>query len=340
MEEIHMKKLLALVLSLCMLFTLASFASADDDDTIKIGMVTDVGGVNDKSFNQTSWEGLQALAAEDPTFKVNYLESKTDADYQTNIQTFIDEEYDLIICVGYMLADATREAATENPDQKFAIIDDASIDLPNVACLMFAQEQASYLVGLVAGYVTESKVVGYVQGMVSDSMNLFGIGYITGVKEACPEATVLQYNANNFGDIAGGGTAAKDMITKGADVIYHAAGGTGLGVINACDEAGIWAIGVDTDQSVNAPDHVITSAMKRVDTASQDISKAVKDGTFTPGVHLYDLTNGGVDLAPTRDHIPADVLEKVEAAKAAIIAGEKTVPTTVAECPDFTLGAE
>ena len=331
-----MKKILSIALVLCMVFALCA-TSASAADTVKIGMVTDVGGVNDKSFNQTSWEGLQALAAEDPTFEVNYLESKTDADYQTNINTFIDEEYDLIICVGYMLADATREAAEYNPDQLFAIIDDSSIDLPNVACLMFAQEQASYLVGLVAGSVTESKTVGYVQGMVSDSMNLFGIGYITGVLEACPEATVLQYNANNFGDIAGGSTAAKDMITKGADVIYQAAGGTGIGVINACDEEGIWAIGVDTDQAPLAPEHVITSAMKRVDVASQDISKAVAAGEFTAGVHLYDLSNGGVDLAPTRDNIPAEVLAVVEAAKEAIIAGEKTVPTSVDDCPAFTL---
>ena len=331
-----MKKLLAIALVLCMVMAFA-VPMASAADTVKIGMVTDVGGVNDKSFNQTSWEGLQALAAEDPSFEVAYLESKTDADYQTNINTFIDEGYDLIICVGYMLADATREAAEDNPEQLFAIIDDASIDLPNVACLMFAQEQASYLVGLVAGSVTQSKTVGYVQGMVSDSMNLFGIGYISGVLEVCPDATVLQYNANNFGDIAGGNTAAKDMITKGADVIYQAAGGTGIGVINACDEEGIWAIGVDTDQAPLAPEHVITSAMKRVDVASQDISKAVAAGAFTAGIHLYDLSNGGVDLAPTRDHIPAEVLEAVEAAKAAIIAGEKVVPTSAEDCPAFTL---
>ncbi len=354
-----MKKILALVLALCMVFALCACGQsaapaeeapaaeapaaeaeapvAEEATVIKVGMVTDVGGVNDKSFNQTSWEGLQALAAEDSTFQVNYLESKTDADYQTNINTFIDDGYDLIICVGYMLADATKEAAEANPDQLFAIIDDSSIDLPNVACLMFAQEQASYLVGLVAGSVTESKTVGYVQGMVSDSMNLFGIGYISGVLEVCPDATVLQYNANSFGDVAGGSTAAKDMITNGADVIYHAAGGTGMGVINTCAEEGVWAIGVDTDQSTLAPDSVITSAMKRVDVASQDISKAVKDGTFAAGIHMYDLSNGGVDLAPTRDHIPAEVLETVEAAKAAIIAGEKSVPTTLEECPSFTL---
>ncbi len=333
-----MKKILSILLALTLIMTMGLSVASAEKETIKVGMVTDVGGVNDQSFNQTSWEGLLALNAEDPSIEVTYLESKTDADYQTNINTFIDEGYDLIICVGYMLADATRQAAIDNPDQLFAIIDDSSNeDLPNVACLMFAQEQASYLVGLVAGSVTQSKTVGYVQGMVSDQMNLFGIGYITGVKEACPDATVLQYNANNFGDIAGGNTAAKDMITKGADVIYHAAGGTGMGVITACDEAGIWAIGVDTDQSPLAPDHVITSAMKRVDVASQDISKAVKAEAFEAGIHMYDLSNGGVDLAPTRTHIPEEVLKVVEDAKAAIIAGEKSVPKTVDECPEFTL---
>ena len=173
--------------------------------------------------------------------------------------------------------------------------------------------------------------------MVSDAMNQFGVGYIAGVQEVCPDATVLQYNANNFGDIAGGATAAKDMITKGADVIYHAAGGTGIGVINACAEEGVYAIGVDTDQAPLAPEYVITSAMKRVDVAAQDISKAVAAGEFEAGVHLYDLSNGGVDLSPTRDLIPAEVLEYVENAKAKVIAGEIVVPTTAAECEAFTL---
>ena len=332
-----MKKILSIALVLCMVLAFA-VPSAFAADTVKIGMVTDVGGVNDKSFNQTSWEGLQALAAEDDTFEVAYLESKTDADYQTNINTFIDEEYDLIICVGYMLADATREAAEDNPDQLFAIIDDSSIDLPNVACLMFAQEQASYLVGLVAGSVTQSKTVGYVQGMVSDTMNLFGIGYITGVLEACPDATVLQYNANSFIDIAGGNTAAKDMITKGADVIYHAAGGTGDGVLNACDEAGIWGIGVDSDQAaVLGLDSILCSALKDTGAGCVDIAKAVKAGEFKGGVHNYTLADGALDIATTGDHIPAEVLEKVEAAKAAVVAGDFVVPTDVADCPAFTL---
>ncbi len=343
-----MKKILALALALCMIFALAACggSSAPASTTteaaakIRVGMVTDVGGVNDQSFNQFAWAGLQALAAEDPSFEVNYLESKTDADYQTNINTFIDEGYDLIICVGYMLADATREAARANPEQKFAIIDDATnADLENVACLTFAQEQCSYLVGLVAGYMTQSKTVGYIQGMVSDTMNLFGVGYISGVLEACPDATVLQYNAASFGDIAGGNTAAKDMITKGADVIYHAAGGTGLGMINACEEEGIWAIGVDADQAaVLGKDCILCSALKDTGAACASLCKDLKAGTFEAGVHLYTLADGAINIATTGDHIPADVLEKVEAVKADIIAGKITVPTSTADCPQFELG--
>ena len=303
-------------------------APAAPAETIKVGMVTDVGGVNDKSFNQTSWEGLQALAAEDPTFEVAYLESKTDADYAANLEAFMDEGYDLIISVGYMLADATRAAAEANPDQKFAIIDDSSCeDLPNVACLMFAQEQASYLVGAVAGLATESNVVGYVQGMVSESMNRFAVGYIAGVKSTNPDATILQFNANSFGDATAGSAAATDMITNKADVIYHAAGGTGNGVIEACATNGIYAIGVDTDQSPLAPENVITSAMKRVDTASQDISKSVKDGTFTAGVHLYDMSNGGVGIAPTQTLLTDEMVAAVDAAMKAIADGSVVVPT-------------
>ena len=338
-----MKKFLALALALCMALALVACgnggsSSSGGSDKIKIGMVTDVGGINDQSFNQFAWAGLQSLAAEDSTFEVNYLESKTDADYQTNINTFLDEGTNLIICVGYMLADATREAAEANPDQKFAIIDDATIDLPNVACLTFAQEQCSYLVGLVAGYMTETKTVGYVQGMVSDTMNLFGVGYVSGVLEACPDATVLQYNANNFGDIAGGNTAAKNMITQGADVIYQAAGGTGIGVLNACEEEGIWGIGVDADQAaVLGLDSIVSSALKDTGAACAILAKDLKAGNFTGGVHHFTLADGAVGIATTGDHIPADVLAKVEAAKADIISGKLVVPTSVNDCPAFTL---
>ena len=336
----NMKKIVALLLAVVMVLGLAACGSKDSGakSGLKIGMVTDTGGVNDQSFNQGAWEGLQALAKEDSTFTVNYLESKTDADYAANLQTFIDEDYDLIISVGFMLANATRDAALANPDQKFAIIDDATnADLPNVACLMFAQEQCSYLVGIVAGTMTKSGTVGYVQGMVSDSMNLFGIGFVSGVLAANPDANVLQYNANSFADLSAGDTAATDMVTNGADIIYQAAGGTGIGVINACTNNGIYAIGVDYDQSYIAPQTVITSAMKRVDKGVQGICKDLKDGKFEAGVHTYSLTDGGVDIAPTTTLLTPEALAAVEQAKKDILDGKIVVPTTVAECPAFTL---
>lgn len=306
-------------------------AETVDASDFKVGLVTDVGGVNDGSFNQSAWEGLQR-AGEDLGIEVNYLESKGDADYTPNIEAFIDEDYDLIISVGYMLADATRAAAEANPDQLFGIIDDSTCaDLPNVTCLMFKQEQASYLVGYVAGLMTEKDNVGFVLGMASDTMHLFGYGYVAGVLDANPDAKVQQTNANSFADPAIGKSSANAQITNGADIIYHAAGGTGNGVIEACQEAGIYAIGVDSDQSVIAPDTVITSAMKRVDNAVYDAAKEALAGQLEAGVKTYELTNGGVDIAPTKTLLPDDVVAAVEDVKAKIIAGEIVVPSSQAE---------
>jgi len=305
----------------------AAEAPAADYSEIRVGMVTDVGGVNDGSFNQSSWEGLQR-ASEELGIQVQYLESKTDADYKANLETFIDEEYDLIISVGFQLADATKAAAEANPDQKFAIIDDSSIDLPNVTCLMFKQAQASYLVGYVAGLTTESNTVGFVIGMTTPVMNEFGYGYCAGVLDANPDAKILQQNADSFADTAGGKNAATSMVTDGADVIFHAAGGTGLGVIEGCKENGIWAIGVDSDQSIIAPETILTSAMKRVDNASFEAAKAVCEGTLQSGVITYDLAAGGVDIAPTTTNLSDDVLKAVEEVKAKIVSGEIVVPET------------
>ena len=297
-----------------------------DGTGFKIGMVTDVGGVNDGSFNQSAWEGLQR-AGEAFGCEVKYIESKGDADYVPNIESFLDEDYDFIVCVGYMMADAVRDAAELYPDQKFAIIDDASnADLDNVTCMMFEQEQASYLVGLAAGYTTESNVVGFVVGQANETMNSFGYGYCAGVLDANPDATILQYNANNFGDASGGKTAVNTMVTKGADVVFHAAGGTGIGVIDGCKENKIWAIGVDSDQSPLAPETILTSALKRVDNACYDATKKTILGTLEGGVETYDLAAGGVDIAPTTDNLSKDVLEKIEDAKKDIIAGDLVVP--------------
>lgn len=306
-------------------------APAGNGADFKVGLITDVGGVNDGSFNQSAWEGLQRAIA-DLGVEANYLESKTDADYAPNIEAFVDEEYDLIICVGYMLADATKAAAEANPDVKFAIIDDATIELDNVSCLMFKQEQASYLVGYVAGLMTEKNNIGFVIGMANDNMNLFGYGYCAGALDANPDVKIQQFNADSFADPAGGKSNANTAITNGADIIFHAAGGTGLGVIEACKEAdGVYAIGVDSDQSSLAPETIITSAMKRVDNAVYDTVEALIGGTLESGIHTYDLAAGGVDIAPTQDLLPADVIAAVDEVKEKIISGEVVVPSSKEE---------
>ena len=323
------KKVMAAVLTAAMVASISvvpqSVAAATDPSDLKIGLITDVGGVNDGSFNQSSWEGLEK-AGEDLGVTVNYLESATDADYQPNMETFVDEDYDLIISVGYMLADATKEAAEANPDTKFAIIDDSSIDLPNVTSLMFKAELASYLVGYVAGLTTKTNNIGFVVGMTNETMNQFGYGYCAGAIDANPDITVQQFNANSFADSATGKSMANTAITNGADIVFQAAGATGLGVIEACQEAGVYAIGVDSDQSSIAPKTVLTSAMKRVDTAVYDAVQELIDGKLEGGVETFDLAAGGVDIAPSQDLISDDVIKAVDDVKEKIISGDVVVP--------------
>ena len=298
---------------------------------LKVGIVTDVGGVNDGSFNQSAWEGLQR-AQKELGIEAKYLESKTDADYKPNIETFVDEDYDLIICIGYALADALKAESASNPDVKFAIVDDASLaDVSNVTSLMFEQAQVSYLAGYVAGKTTKKNTVGIVLGMATDMMNQFGYGYTAGVLDANASAKVLQANANSFADTAAGKTAANNMVTNGADVIFQVAGGTGLGVIDACKEAKIWAIGVDSDQSSIAPETILTSAMKRVDNAVFDVSKELVEGNIKGGVKTYTLADEGVDLAPGTENIDPAVVKEVEEIKKKIVSGELKVPNNKAD---------
>lgn len=330
-----MKRILSMMLATVLMLSMTACGGSGEEagttaeeSDFKVGLVTDVGGVEDQSFNQSAWEGLKR-AEEELGISVAYLTSTTDADYAPNIETFVDEEYDLIVCVGYMLAEATREAAENYPDQQFAIVDDTSnADLENVSCLMFRAEQASYLVGYVAGMMTEKDTVGLVLGMASDTMHLFGYGYTAGVLDANPNAKILQANANSFGDPALGSTLATNFITNDADVIFHAAAATGTGVITECDAKGAMAIGVDSDQNYLAPETVITSAMKRVDNAVYSVCEKLVNGTLDGGVTMYDITNEGVDIAPTTTLLPEEVITAVEDVKGKIVSGEIEVPTT------------
>lgn len=339
------KKLVALSLTMIMSAGIlvgcgSNGESASNDEKITVGMITDVGGVNDQSFNQTSWEGLQAVQKElgEDKVEVKYLESKQDADYVPNIEQFVDEETDLIIGIGYKLADAIEQAAKNYPEQQFAIVDHSYENQPeNVTSLVFEGNVAGYLVGLVAGKMTETNKVAFIGGMESVVLKEFEVGYIAGVKDANPDAEVLVQYANSFSDSALGKSIANAMISKGVDIVFPCAGAAGTGAIEAAKEANKMAIGVDKDQNDLAPNNVITSAMKNVNIAVADLVKALADGTYKAGeVKMSTLATGGVGLAPTTEkNVPAEVLSFVEEKSKEVIDGKIKVPSNEEELKAF-----
>lgn len=231
---------------------MASTASNAKGAKVSATMVTDQGGINDKSFNQSAYEGLKAYE-KDGKIKFDYIESHKDSDYQPNLESALDSESDLIFTVGYALYDATSKAAKDNPDQNYAIIDNANPDkIENLLGITFADNENSFLVGYIAGMKTESNNVGFVGGMESAVIDRFEYGFRAGVKQAAKEKgkdieVQVQY-ANSYADQAKGKNIANQMYQKGADVIFHAAGGTGIGVFEAAKENNKYVIGVDRDQ--------------------------------------------------------------------------------------------
>ena len=304
--------------------------------TVRVGMVTDIGGINDQSFNQSAWEGF-LRAQTDFGVDIAVLESRTDADYLTNFETLVDDGRDLIVGVGFRMGDAIRIAAEHNPDVMFAIIDFAyspeEVPNNNLNGVLFRVNEASFLVGVIAGLTTESNIIGFVNGMDSPVMHEFGVGFYAGVLTVNPEAEVLGQFANNFADPALGRAIANMMYSDGADVIFHAAGDTGNGVIEAAREHGRWVIGVDMDQHHLAPDNVLSSAMKRVDIATYELIQSMVEGTFVGGsTIIHDLVTGGVGIAPSSNiHVAPDVLALVAEKQAEIISGEIVVPNTQEE---------
>lgn len=306
------------------------------DDKVKIGMITDVGGINDESFNQSSWEGLQNVQKElgEDKVEVKVLESRQDADYDSNIDQFIDQEMDLIIGVGYKLEKAIGKAAEAYPEQQFAIVDFAYEKQPeNVTSLLFEDNASAYLTGLIAGKMTKTDKVGFIGGMEGVVISKFENGFKAGVKDANPNAKVSVQYANSFTDQALGKSIANQMIKNGVDVVFPAAGAVGIGAIEAVKENDKMAIGVDRDQNSLAPDHVITSAMKNIDVAVGNLAKSFVDGSYKPGeVIIGSLATGGVGIAPTSDkNVPADVLEYVESKTKEIVDGKIKVPATEEE---------
>jgi basic membrane protein A len=299
------------------------------EETIEIAMVTDTGGVNDQSFNQSAWEGLQRLDDDFDEVEVSYLESTQESDYEPNLQALYDAGNDLIWGIGFLMADAIRTQAELNPDQRYAIIDFAWDEYPdNLIGVVFKAEQASFLVGYIAGRMTESGTVGFVGGIEGAVIDAFDYGYHAGVKYADQDVEVLRQYAESFNDAAIGKSIAANMYRQGADIVFHAAGGVGDGVIEAAKEQDQWAIGVDRDQNDLAPEHVLTSAMKRVGQAMYNVGEQLVNENWDGGrTIVYGLAEDGVGIAPTSDEdVPQDILDEVAEIRQMIIDGEIEVP--------------
>lgn len=292
-------------------------------------MVTDVGGVNDQSFNQSAWEGLQK-AKKDLGIKASYQESKQDADYAANLDTLLEANNDLIWGIGFKMADAILKAAKQNPKQKYAIIDYSFGDKTpaNVVGVMFKAEEGAFLAGYIAAKSSKTNTIGFIGGMSVPIIHAFQYGYKAGAKFANAKINVLEQYSESFTDAAKGKAIANSMIGKKADVVFHAAGAVGDGVIEAVKEKNKMAVGVDRDQNYLAPKNVITSSMKRVDNAIFNVVADLKKGTFKGGSTInYGLKDGAVDIAPTTSKmIPATLLKEVEDLKKKIADGKITPP--------------
>lgn len=323
-----------LLLAVMLLVPFAGSAFAKD---MKAGMVTDVGGINDQSFNQSAWAGMEKAQTE-LGVEVVYLESNQEADYAPNLETLYDQENDLIWGIGFMMGDKVREAAEINPEQKYACIDMFYQDPPgNLVGVNFREQECSLLVGYIAGKMTKVNKVGFVGGMDFDVIHRFHYGFMAGVKTANPECEILVQYAGAFDDVTRGKSIANQMYQKGADIVFHAAGFTGTGVIEAAKENNKYVIGVDMDQNFLAPDNVITSAVKRVDNGIFNVIRDLKDGKFAGGGNVvYGLAEGGVDIAPTSDkHVPKAILDEVALLKKDVISGKVKVPANKAEYEEF-----
>ena len=287
------------------------------EEKYKVGLVLSVGGVNDESFNQSAWEGALRAEEEYENVEVTYLESNGEADYTPNIETLIDMDMDLIVGVGFQVADSVKEAAETYPNQAFAMIDssyDEGQEIPsNVRPILFNEEQAGYLTGLIAGKMTKTNTISWIGGFDIPSCTPFYTGYEKGAKEANPNVKVLKQYINSFTDAAKGKVAAQQMIKEDSDVIFMATGGGNTGIIEAIKEAnGVKGIGVDMPMSYLAKDYIITSALKNVGEGLKLTIKDYIEGNFNGGNEVkYDLSNGGVGYEVT-DHLSQDLIKYVD----------------------------
>jgi len=297
-------------------------------------MVTDVGGIDDASFNATSWRGVE-IAMEELGVEGQYLESQQQTDYARNITEFLQQGYDLIVTVGYLLGEDTATFAQQNPDVPFAIVDyayDPPID--NVLGLTFATDEAAVLAGYLAAGMTETGTVGTFGGLEIPTVTIFmqayaqGVAHYNEVHGTDVQVLGVDFFVGNFESTDDGRRAGESLMDEGADIIMPVAGPVGLGTAAVVQERGGMLVGVDTDWTVSAPDYediVLTSVLKHMDVAVFEAIQQVVEGTFEGGTYVGTLDNDGVGLAPFHsfdDQVPQELKDELAELQQQVMAGE------------------
>jgi basic membrane protein A len=305
--------------------------------TIRLGMVTDIGGLGDKSFNDSAYRGLTEaktrLGAE-----IQVLQSKSAADYQPNLTVLADEEYDEIFAIGFLMSEDLAQVANTYPRRNFAIVD-AVVDRPNVTSITFREQDGSFLAGALAAMMTKTKTIAFLGGMDIPLLRKFEAGFSAGAREIDPHVNVLVKYVGSFDDVASGKELAGVLFDQHADIVFAAAGKSGLGAFDQVrDRTGDYVIGVDADQDGIVPGKVLTSMIKKVDVAvfriSQDtLSQKIPSGTLSLG--LADGAIGLSDFTYTKAAIGPARLAKLAAIRAAIVAGKIVPPQTREELATF-----
>ena len=314
----------------------SSSTSSESGSKLRVGLVTDIGGLNDRGFNHLSYVGLQRAQSE-LGIQQRVFQAHSTQEYVPNLSTFARQGYDLTIGVGFTEATAIDTAATTFPNSKFAIVDVDQTEEPhkpkNLLGLLFREQETGYLVGYLAGLEEKRRpgpdVIGSVGGQKQPPVDRFIAGYQAGAKAADPGIKLLNAYSEDFSDQAKCKQVALNQIEQGAGVIFQVAGGCGLGALDAAKEKGVWGIGVDADQSFLGP-HILTSAVKRVDTAVFLAIKSVVDGTFKGGNMTFGLKQNGVGIGKISPKVPQAEVAKVNQIRADIISGKiKNIPTQV-----------
>jgi len=305
---------------------------------VRVGLVFDIGGKNDRSFNESAWRGLERAKTE-LGVEVEYIEPSEGADRETALRSLAARGFDLVIGVGFIFGPDLERLAAQFPNVKFAGVDYSPSPgvgpLPNLAGLRFREHEGSFVVGAIAAMLTRTKTVGFVGGMKIPLIRKFEAGYIAGVHHVCPECRVVSAYAGTepkaFADPPLGQELAAAQYGEGADIIFHAAGKTGDGVFAAARQRGAYAIGVDSDQFERAPCCVVTSMVKRVDVAVVDVIEDVIHHRFHGGLRELGLADHGVTFVSDERNqklLPLDVVQRARTIADEIVAGKIQVPST------------